>query len=69
MGRWNSGGRCGQFLRCVHDRRYMKGEDTGGTHDGVKRRLRHILGYLWVKSCGKRGGGNRTRGTQSMIRR
>ena len=40
MGRWNSGGRCGQFLRCVHDRRYMKGEDTGGTQEGHMMVLR-----------------------------
>ena len=34
----------------------MMGEDAGGTHGGVKRRHRHILGQPWMKYRGKLGG-------------
>ena len=46
----------------------MRGEGTGGMHGGNKRRWRHSLGKHWREYHGKLGGGDRARGTHSMVR-
>ena len=37
MEQWHSGWRCSQFLMCVQERRYTRGDDANGTHGGIKR--------------------------------
>ena len=47
------------ILRCSHDRRDEREEDSGGTHCGAKRRRRNSLDKIWMKYRGKQGGCNR----------
>ena len=49
----------------MQDRRDKRGEYVVGIHGGIKRRRRHRLGQLWLKSCVKQGRGDGERGTHS----
>ena len=52
----------------LHKNKQQSLREEGVTYGGVKRRRRHILGKLWVKSCGKQGVGDGERGTHSRSR-
>ena len=56
---------CDQFLRCVQERRAMRGEDSGGTHGEGNMLQKNILGQPWMEYRGKQGGGDGTIVTHS----
>ena len=55
------------FEVCTRETSYEGGGGGVGTHGGVKRRQRHILGQPWSKYCGKQGVGAGVRGTRSRV--